>query len=362
MGLLNHMEKVLVYLQAHNAEKTLTRAVNSILNQTYCDWELHLVENGSSDNTGDIVSEYAIKSSKIIPVFVKENSWKYGYSYLTELFNKTEAKWFCLLDADDEYDLRFFEKMLCFTSDNDLDIASAGYSMVDESTGKQLKYRGVAENVVLSGSGFAGELYLYRWSTCMHWNHLFSVDLMKEAAIFKAPAYVDYNDCITVLNAHKHAEKIGILADTLYTYYFDGSTLSRRWKEDRIEACMDYFMTIKSYLTHFGELSGLNEDLLFSLLLHMHEESVEKLKAADIPFQKKIVTLDEIFSVPETQEMLRYKSNSQHFHNLAKRKRFVCDIRDWLLAQTTTASEERDVAYTLLQYLNSIPGYMPCLK
>ena len=53
------MAKVVVWTQAYNAEKTLRRAMDSILQQTYTDFEYYVLNNASTDGTGAIIEEYA---------------------------------------------------------------------------------------------------------------------------------------------------------------------------------------------------------------------------------------------------------------------------------------------------------------
>ena len=54
---------VYIFTTAYNAEKTLHKAVNSILNQTYTDFCYYLFDNGSLDDTSQIIKEYANKDN-----------------------------------------------------------------------------------------------------------------------------------------------------------------------------------------------------------------------------------------------------------------------------------------------------------
>ena len=82
------MAKVVVWTQAYNAEKTLRRAMDSILQQTYPDFEYYVLNNGSSDGTGAIIEEYAKKDSRVIPLSVEKNDLEVSADFLPSIFKK----------------------------------------------------------------------------------------------------------------------------------------------------------------------------------------------------------------------------------------------------------------------------------
>ena len=59
------MPLISIIIPVYNSEKTLNRCVNSILNQTFMDWELLLVDDGSTDKSGKICDQYALKDFRI---------------------------------------------------------------------------------------------------------------------------------------------------------------------------------------------------------------------------------------------------------------------------------------------------------
>ena len=72
MGTLMDMAKVSIIVPVYNTERFLNKCVDSILKQTYSDWELILVDDGSKDNSGKICDEY-VKADKRIKVVHKLN-------------------------------------------------------------------------------------------------------------------------------------------------------------------------------------------------------------------------------------------------------------------------------------------------
>lgn len=67
-----NMPKVSIIVPVYKAEKYLNRCIDSIIAQTFTDWELLLIDDGSPDRSGDICDEYAKKDIRI-RVFHKKN-------------------------------------------------------------------------------------------------------------------------------------------------------------------------------------------------------------------------------------------------------------------------------------------------
>ena len=93
--------KVSIIIPTYNRSKLLRRAIESIIRQTYKNWELVVVDDGSTDNTKSIVDEY-IKKDKRIFYKYQENSG--GCSSPKNLGLKlSSGKYITFLDSDDEY-------------------------------------------------------------------------------------------------------------------------------------------------------------------------------------------------------------------------------------------------------------------
>ena len=88
-----------IIVPVYNAESTLNQCIDSIINQKFTDWELLLVNDGSSDRSGEICDEYAAKDSRI-KVFHKENG---GVSSARNVgIDNSLGKWVTFIDSDDK--------------------------------------------------------------------------------------------------------------------------------------------------------------------------------------------------------------------------------------------------------------------
>ena len=92
------MPVISVIVPVYNTEKYLSRCIDSILTQTFTDLELLLVDDGSTDKSGIICDEYALKDSRV-RVFHKENG---GVSFARNLgVQEARGNWIAFVDADD---------------------------------------------------------------------------------------------------------------------------------------------------------------------------------------------------------------------------------------------------------------------
>lgn len=93
-----NMPKVSIIVPVYKAEKYLTRCIDSILAQTFTDWELLLIDDGSPDRSGEICDEYAQKDSRI-RVFHKKNG---GVSSARNLgLDNVLGEYVTFVDSDD---------------------------------------------------------------------------------------------------------------------------------------------------------------------------------------------------------------------------------------------------------------------
>ena len=106
------MPRVSVIMGIYNCEKTLDRAIQSIIGQTYTDWELILCDDASTDGTAAVARKYADQDSRIILLRNEENR-KLAYS-LNRCLECSRGEYIARMDADDVSLPERFEKQIAF--------------------------------------------------------------------------------------------------------------------------------------------------------------------------------------------------------------------------------------------------------
>ena len=125
------MAKVSVIVPVYNAEQYLDECILSVRNQTFSDWELLLVNDGSKDKSGEMCDRYSAEDNRIKAIH-KVNS---GVSATRNVgLDAAQGEYVIFLDADDYwYNLSFLEELVALAEENDLDIIRGEYKAVTEN-------------------------------------------------------------------------------------------------------------------------------------------------------------------------------------------------------------------------------------
>lgn len=133
-----------IVIPAYNIEQYIARCLDSLINQTYKNIEIIVVDDGSKDNTSAILDEYALKDRRI-KVIHKVNEGV-SIARLTGM-KRCEGDYIGFVDGDDTVDNDMFELLMNNALKYDADISHCGYAM-DFPDGHSDKYYGTGKVVV----------------------------------------------------------------------------------------------------------------------------------------------------------------------------------------------------------------------
>ncbi len=154
------MPRLSVIVPIHNSEKYLSRCVDSILSQSYKDFELILVNDGSTDESGNICDAYASKNSKIKVIHKSENS---GPLHSRKIgFENAEGEYISYIDSDDYIHPNMYEIMMEPIEKYNTDIVICGILMKTDTDDIPLHFgadRGLYDKAKLLRSVYPQMLY-----------------------------------------------------------------------------------------------------------------------------------------------------------------------------------------------------------
>ena len=225
----NALPMVSIVVPVYNGEKCLARCVESIVSQTYKDWELLLIDDGSKDQSLSLCKEYESKCSNI-RVIHKENE---GVS-ATRNRGLQEAKgtYIQFVDCDDYVEKDFLEQMVLSMEQNEADFVVAGYTRRKDGT----ITRNCPNPQVLTGKKeiAASFFVLYnQWYLNTPWNKLFRRE--KIVAGFRKEISLG-EDLLFNLEYLKQVDKLVVIAHAGYQYCIENQqSLAIQFREDRFE-------------------------------------------------------------------------------------------------------------------------------
>jgi len=303
----------MVYVRtcAYNAEKTLERAIESILNQTYGEFVYYILDNGSTDGTRDIIKRYAEKDKRIVPFYNEKN---HDYTQNTEFWNMfyclREEDYLCILDADDAYEVSFLEEMLCFIKENKLDIAMCGSTMLDAEKWTPLGDRVLSRNIVIeTGSDFEEVFPVLYWNLRAIWGKLYSAKAArlpytsgKGLPEWYPRAYG--GDTVNVFGSVEMAERIGVLARPLHLYAISQKSVSYHWGEGREKSDPLLFYKAEELLIKkSGRVSENNYRMLYAVYFNAVSDTLRVLFESQLEAERKVCLAHDIIFHPITQKM-----------------------------------------------------------
>ncbi|MBQ8163799.1 MAG: glycosyltransferase [Clostridia bacterium] len=125
------MDLISIIVPVYKVEKYLKECIDSILNQTYKNFELILIDDGSPDNSGKICDEYAEKDNRI-KVIHKENG---GVSSARNTgLDNTSGEYITFIDSDDFVDKRYLEVLYSTLKENDTNISICRFAKYTHSS------------------------------------------------------------------------------------------------------------------------------------------------------------------------------------------------------------------------------------
>lgn len=136
-----------IIVPIYKVEKFLPKCIESILNQTYSDFELILVDDGSPDKCPEICDEYAAKDQHIVVIHQKNS----GVSAARNAgLKKAKGQYIGFVDPDDFIALDMYEKMVQAMETSEAELVVCGYDYYDEEyhVDEKRKYRIASDEII----------------------------------------------------------------------------------------------------------------------------------------------------------------------------------------------------------------------
>lgn len=141
---------VSIIMPAYNAEKYISESIESVLAQTYKNWELIIVDDCSSDNTRKIINDYIQKDSRIKFIMLAKNSGA-AVARNTAIEN-AKGRYIAFLDSDDLWKKEKLEKQLDFMQKGQYAFTFTSYQYLKQTNDEKLRVINIPKSLTYEQS------------------------------------------------------------------------------------------------------------------------------------------------------------------------------------------------------------------
>lgn len=279
-------ELVSIIVPIYNVEKYLKKCIESIINQTYKNIEIILVDDGSPDKCGEICEEYSKKDNRIV-VIHKQNGG------LSDARNKgikvAKGKYITFVDSDDYVDYRYIELLYKAVKENNTKIAQCNIAKVNMS-GNIIARLGYKENSIKTSKNMLNDIYSsHLIENIVVWNKLYLKEMFNNISF---PVGKIHEDEFTTFKILYNVDKISIVNEYLYYYrQTDESIIGKKFNKKR----MDLLEALEE------RISFLKEKKEYDLYKKTLKYYIEQLRVYFIKTKKYIGNSSKI------QKTIKYK-------------------------------------------------------
>ena len=218
----------------------LERCIQSVINQSYVDFELIIIDDGSGDGTSSIIEGYAKEDHRII--FLR-NERRRGVSFSRNKgLKEAKGEYVAFIDGDDYYDKDYLMKMVRIAETNNADIAICNWINVTPDgsmiRGRQRAVGSISEKDLYEGMFKTDTIPGYLWIKLFRRSAI-------EGALFDEDVYI-WEDVLFSIKSYKSARTVIATDEPLYYYVNTGksATISNDYKK-RIRVLSHALMTTK---------------------------------------------------------------------------------------------------------------------
>lgn len=257
-----------VIVPVYNVSNYLERCVQSLLDQSYADFELILVDDGSTDDSGQLCDQLAQQDQRI-KVIHKPNG---GLSDARNAgLEVASGQWLSFVDSDDWVEPDFLQKLHAAAVQSDAEVAICAYALTYDRQPCRSVLIGKASVVMVSERALEDILTYQRFGGVMTWNKLYKKDLFIKQQI-RFPKGKVHEDNFTTYKTYYYANKVAYIDEALYNYYQrDNGIMAEQFSEKRyhaVEAAQEARQFVNDKTVKLAPAAEFNLLMSYVTLLH----------------------------------------------------------------------------------------------
>lgn len=216
---------VSVIMPVYNASEYLDRSIKSLINQTYSNLEIILVNDHSNDNSKDICEEYAQKDSRIDVLDTIGN----GVSATRNTgIAKAKGTYLCFLDSDDKYEENFVEEMVGNIEKTNVGLVVCGYKKIYNDDIENVSDN-IDSTMIIDYLNAYSKQHGFEHLANYPWNKLYVTEIIKNNNVLFDEKISVSEDAVFNMEYIKYIHNVSVISNTLIKHYIrEDSLVSKR--------------------------------------------------------------------------------------------------------------------------------------
>lgn len=300
------MKKVSVIIPVYNVENYLRKCLDSLVNQTLKDIEIIIVNDGTPDNSQEIIDEYVKKYPKKIVSVIQENGGQ-GAARNTGLLHAT-GEYIGYVDSDDYVEENMYEELYNKAKEEDSDIVICGNNVVKEN------YE------FLSKEDVDKEFLLGKMAV---WNKIYKKNIIVDNKIqFRSKVW--YEDLDFTMKVYFSSKKLSYVDKHLYNYLLrEGSTMNNNNIERNLEL-IQAFDSLIDYCKDKKIYNKAKDEIEFLCIYHMYIFAITRVLNTNNNYKAKIAIINK-FRDYINSNFPNFKQN-KYLYLLPKRRKLIYNL------------------------------------
>ena len=235
---MNTKDLISVIIPVYNVEQYLSRCIDSVINQTYKNLEIILIDDGSTDNSGKICDEYATKDKRI-KVIHKQN---WGVASARNIgLDIAKGEYIGFVDSDDYIEPDMYEILYSLLIKNKVKVSCCDYFIFNK---KEKKYVPSLDNTINGVLSFNETLNTNTGHSGCNVNKLYSKNLIENIRFNETLIFGE--DYVFMIDIFMKAKKIAFCKDVKYYYYYNTNSVTKRkiFKKEYLKYIEFYYKLI----------------------------------------------------------------------------------------------------------------------
>ena len=212
----NTKPEISVIIPVYNAEKWISRCLESIIKQTFKNFEVIIVNDASQDKSFEIVKQYILKDDRIIIINKEKNEGT--MSARESGYIKAKGKYIIFSDADDYFPQNAFQILYDTIITDKSDIVFGGYTIINNNMSQKNIIRYIPTN---SSSEEIQNLFLEQKIPYTLWGNIYSTNLFKNHPIVSYSGITNAEDRMLFIQLISYAKKSSFTHHSCYCYYLN---------------------------------------------------------------------------------------------------------------------------------------------